>query len=104
MKHISVKDLKKKIDNGNNLILIDVREPRELAMASLENAIHIPMMAIPNRTNDLDMDKPVAVMCHTGMRSMQVCMYLNQLGFDAYNVKGGIHAWSIEVDPSVPTY
>lgn len=104
MKKMSVTELKEQLDKGTSLTLIDVREPNELAMASLEAAVHVPIMAIPNSIHEFDKEKPIAVLCHSGVRSAQVCLYLDRFGFDTHNIEGGIHAWSLEVDPSVPTY
>ena len=104
MKSITVQELKQKRNKKEKINLLDVREAKELSIASIHGAIHIPMIEIPNRIHELDKEKPIAVMCHEGVRSSQVCMYLDQFGFDAYNIEGGIHAWSLEIDPSVKTY
>ena len=52
----------------------------------------------------INKDEPVYILCHSGVRSAQACLYLEQKGFDAVNIRGGIHAWSTEIDPSVPIY
>lgn len=85
-------------------ILLDVREPFELAAARVEGALHIPMRELPARVQELPRDKPILVMCHSGARSQRVADWLLPQGFDASNVAGGIDAWSDEVDPSVPKY
>ncbi len=85
--------------------LLDVREPWEVALARLPEALTIPMPEIVSRTADLAHDKPLVVMCHHGQRSMQVAAWLRQQGFgNAINLAGGIDAWSRVVDMSVPAY
>ena len=90
-------------------LLLDVREPAEWQAASVRLAgaelLQLPMHAIPARLAELDPERPVAVLCHHGGRSMQVAMFLAQHGFERVaNVAGGIDAWSLQVDPSVPRY
>ena len=87
------------------IVLLDVRELPELALSSLPGVTHIPMGAIPRRIDELDPDAAVVVMCHHGVRSMRVALFLKQQGFsDVSNLRGGIDAWSLELDPSVPRY
>jgi rhodanese-related sulfurtransferase len=102
---ISVTELKRRHDAHDDFVLLDVREPDEIATAAIPWATTIPMGEIPTRLGELPSGKPIAVMCHGGGRSARVTAFLNQNGFpDAANVAGGIDAWSIEVDPSVPRY
>jgi len=94
--------------HGKPLVL-DVREPHELALASIQangfELIAIPMGVIPPRLAELDPSRPVACLCHHGARSMQVASFLTARGFaHVANIAGGIHAWSAEVDPSIPRY
>ena len=85
--------------------LLDVREPQELAIVSLPSALHIPMREIPGRLAELDRDRPIVVMCHTGVRSRHVAGFLLANDFEhIYNLAGGIDAWSAEVDPTLPRY
>jgi rhodanese-related sulfurtransferase len=87
---------------GDNLLLLDVREPQELAQSSVEGALHIPMAQIPGRLAELDRDRPIAVLCHSGNRSKAVVGFLQQQGFTRVaNLAGGIVRWMHEVDPSV---
>jgi sulfur-carrier protein adenylyltransferase/sulfurtransferase len=89
----------------SNVILLDVREHDELAVASVAGAVHIPMRQIPDRLGAIDRDRAVVVMCHSGVRSRRVAEFLVANGFEAvYNLAGGIDAWSRELDPSVPRY
>jgi rhodanese-related sulfurtransferase len=91
------------------LIVLDVREPWELQTASVKPAgfelLSIPMQGVPARLSELDRTRPVACLCHHGSRSMQVASFLVQQGFEhVANIAGGIHAWSSQVDATVPTY
>lgn len=94
--------------HGSPLVL-DVREPRELAQSSVEadgfELLTIPMGVIPPRLNELDPARPIACLCHHGARSMQVASFLKAQGFEhVANIAGGIDAWSTELDPRVPRY
>ena len=104
MKSITVQELHKLINNNKNISLVDVREKSERVMASIKGSIHVPMMAIPHQLELFNKDVPIYLFCHSGVRSAQACLYLEQQGFDSVNIIGGIHAWSTEVDSSVPTY
>ena len=91
--------------SAQDVILLDVREPQELAAAAVVGTLDVPMGQIPGRLDELDRDKTIVVMCHGGMRSMQVAAFLMQNGFDdVVNLDGGIDAWSREVDPQIPRY
>jgi rhodanese-related sulfurtransferase len=86
-------------------VILDVREPWEVELASLPGAVAIPMGAITRSLDRLDPDRSTVCLCHHGARSMQVGLYLEQQGFrDVVNLTGGIHAWSEQVDPTVRTY
>ena len=90
-------------------VVLDVREPGELAVASIQangfNLLTIPMGVIPLRLAELDPEQPIACLCHHGGRSMQVAAFLKAQGFaHVANIAGGINAWSAEVDPSVARY
>lgn len=89
-------------------VLLDVREGWEVQTACARptelDFVHIPMQTLPARLNELDRSRPIACLCHHGGRSMQVAQFLAQQGFDVVNVTGGIHAWSAQVDPSIPVY
>jgi sulfur-carrier protein adenylyltransferase/sulfurtransferase len=102
---ISVADLARKHNAGEDFLLLDVREPDELAIASIPWAVAIPMGQVPERLAELPKDKPIAVLCRSGARSGRVTEFLNGNGFpDVANVAGGILAWSDAIDPSVPKY
>ena len=105
MSEISVDELKRRVDAGEDLVLLDVREPDEIATAAIPWAMVIPMGEIPTRIDEIPRDKPLIVMCHHGGRSARVAQFLAANGYDnAVNLDGGIDAWSISVDPSVPRY
>lgn len=87
------------------LILLDVREPEERELAAIAPSIHIPMQEVPSRLAEVPSDRTVVVYCHSGFRSALVAGFLSQHGYrDVVNLRGGIDAWSCEVDPSVPRY
>jgi len=101
---ITVQELKKRLDNGENLLVLDVREPHEYEVANI-GARLIPLNELPERLTELDRDVPLAVHCKTGGRSARAVKLLQETGFqNAFNVEGGITAWSEEIDPSVPKY
>lgn len=88
-----------------NFVLVDCRDAKELAIASVAGAVHLPMMEVPARMGELDRTKEIAVMCHHGVRSGQVAGYLAKMGFPRVaSVAGGIDRWSREVDPAVARY
>ena len=105
LKEISVQTLNEKINNNENLLLIDVRENKELAISKISQAIHIPMNTIPDNLHKIESTQPVIIMCKSGGRSAQVCEYLQNQGYsNIYNLKGGIISWALEIDPSMDIY
>ena len=86
--------------------LLDVREPWEFEAARIEGSKHIPMGDIPSRAHqELDPDEHIIVVCHHGVRSLSVTNWLRQQGFDkAQSMRGGIDAWSRQIDPKIPIY
>ncbi len=98
-------ELKLRLDRGERPIILDVREPEEVAIASFPGAIHIPMGDVPSRLSELDPDREIIVVCHHGIRSAQVAMYLLRNGFErVVNLSGGIDAWATQADPKVARY
>jgi rhodanese-related sulfurtransferase len=97
--------VKQLLDAGQPLVLLDVREPEEVALGRIAGAVHIPMGDIPGRVHELDPDADIVVYCHHGMRSASVAAFLTQRDFTSVaNLSGGIDAWSLTVDPSLPRY
>ena len=94
------------LKQASNIKLLDVREPWEREVASIEGSAHIPMGDVPTRAHqELDPDDHIVVYCHHGVRSMNVTSWLRQQGFEkVQSMRGGIDAWSRTVDPKVPVY
>ncbi len=98
-------ELKPRLAAGELLVLLDVREPWEYALAHLPGTMLIPMGDLPTRLEELDPDEETIVICHHGIRSRQVVEWLKPLGFKMMkNLVGGLDAWSLQVDPSLPRY
>jgi rhodanese-related sulfurtransferase len=103
---ITPEEVKAQLDAGEKVLLLDVREPWEFEAARIEGAKLMPMGDVPSRANqELDPEEPMVVVCHHGVRSMNVTVWLRQQGFEkAQSMRGGIDAWSRQVDGKVPTY
>src|SRR5258708_3713653 len=98
-------ELKQRLDNGERVDVIDVRESWELSIMRLPFARHIRMIEILSRLPEIPRDCPVVFLCRTGSRSTRTVEILQLRGFDnVYNLEGGILAWAHEVDPSLPQY
>jgi rhodanese-related sulfurtransferase len=103
---ISAEDVKGKMDAGEAFTLLDVREPWEFETARITGAKLMPMGDVPSRAHqELDPEDHIVVMCHHGVRSMNVTVWLRQQGFEnTQSMRGGIDAWSRNVDEKVPKY
>ena len=104
---ISNTELSAKIAAGrpDDLILLDVREPWEFATARIEGSILVPMGEIPARLQEFDPDAHIVTICHAGVRSMNVAVWLRNQGIErVQSLRGGVDAWSREIDPKVPRY
>ncbi len=89
----------------DSVVLLDVREPFERDLATIQPSLHIPMREVPGRTGELPKDREIVVYCHGGTRSAMVVAFLESHGFSSVsNLAGGIDAWSRMVDPKVPRY
>ena len=87
MKEINVND----IDKISDAFVIDVREDEEVfATGTIKGAVHIPMMTVPNNLNKIPKDREIYILCRSGRRSYEVASYLNELGYNSINLKGGI--------------
>ena len=106
MPQITATELKQRLDNGDDIQLIDVREANEVAIAKLPNSIHIPLAQVLNRMSEIDPARETVVHCKMGGRSARAIEALKRSGFtgNLLNLAGGITAWSNEVDPTVPKY
>lgn len=86
-------------------LVLDVREPWELEICRIDGALAMPMRTVPAQSAALDDEMPLVVVCHHGMRSMQVAMFLERQGFaDVFNLQGGIEAWASDIDPAMARY
>jgi adenylyltransferase/sulfurtransferase len=102
---VTVEEASRQLAKATPPLLIDVREADEFALCHIEGARLIPMNSIPTRLAELPQDVPVLIHCHHGGRSMKVTHFLRSKGYtQVSNVKGGIDAWSLKVDPKVPRY
>ena len=103
---ISGERVKSMLKHGDKFRLLDVREPWEIAKASLEGSTNIPMGEVPARANqEFDPEEHIVVFCHHGMRSLSVTNWLRQQGFErVQSMRGGIDGWARTVDPKVPLY
>ena len=104
IQQVNVRDLKKRIDAGEDLFILDVREPFEYQIANIGGVL-IPQNDVAQRIGELDRDREIVVQCKSGGRSQRIAEYLKQSGFSKVsNLAGGILAWSDEVDPKIPKY
>jgi len=102
---ISATELKQKLDSGGQVFIVDVREPHEYEICSIPGTKLIPLGELPKRVHELNSADDIVVHCKSGARSAKAVDFLRQTGFrKVKNLKGGILAWSDEVDPSVPKY
>jgi rhodanese-related sulfurtransferase len=105
---ITPHEVRQRLQSGEKLVLVDVREPAEFQLASIGGAELIPMRAVPAELSRLDAqadESPLIVFCHHGVRSLNVVHWLREHGVDAcQSMAGGIDRWSLEIDPLVPRY
>ena len=101
---IEVEELKKRLDRGDDIYVLDVREPHEYDICNIGGHL-IPLGELPNRVNELDTSKEIIAHCRSGVRSAKAVNFLRQAGFKkVHNLAGGILAWADRVDPSMPKY
>lgn len=91
---ITPQELRKRLETGEDLVLIDVREDDEVAFGMIPGAKHIPMGEIPQRTEELPAETEIVFICRSGARSQRVCEYLQQFGFKGSNLSGGMIEWN----------
>ena len=106
MEEITATELRQRLDQGDDIQIIDVREPNEFEIGRIPDSKLIPLGQGLNRMNEIDADRETVVHCKMGGRSAKAIEALQRSGFQGrlMNLKGGITAWSNEVDPSVPKY
>lgn len=98
MKTISTEEVQRKLENGEQLNIIDVREVDEYLSGHIPSSINMPLSLLEFRVNELSKDKPYVIVCLAGGRSAQATMFLESKGYDATNMTGGMSAWSGEIE------
>ena len=104
---LSPRELKHRLDQGDDLFLLDCRTPREFAIARIEGAILLPLQTLPQRVGQLDAcpDREIVTLCHHGIRSLKAAHLLRRAGFNSVrSLAGGLDAWSLAIDSTVPRY
>ena len=103
---ITPEELSVLLESNSDIVVLDVREPWEFETAKIAGSKHIPMNDIPSRfQQELDAGKHVVVVCHHGVRSMNVTMWLRRQGLEkVQSLSGGIDRWARQIDPKVPVY
>jgi rhodanese-related sulfurtransferase len=105
VKNISPRELKEMLLKEEGIKLIDVREKWEHNIARIDGSELIPMDTFTDYYKKLDQNKKFVVFCHSGIRSYNVCQFMVQAGFkNVYNLDGGINAWSLQIDSTIPQY
>jgi rhodanese-related sulfurtransferase len=91
---------------GEKPVLLDVRNPEEVRVASIPGSVYVPIHELPSRLDDLEelRTRPFVVICHIGVRSWHAAAFLESVGFAASSLAGGIDRWAVEVDPRMPRY
>ena len=98
-------EIQQRLQAGEDLLLVDVRQPQEIGIAALPDALVCPMSRAAEWIDRLPKEQPLVVFCHHGIRSMHVAIALNDRGYrNVTNMTGGIDLWSTQVDPGVPRY
>jgi rhodanese-related sulfurtransferase len=101
---ITTSDLKALMDRGEDLFLLDVREPSEVAVARFKGAHTISLSQLLENLSKLPEQGRIIVICHHGVRSLRAASFLKQQGYNTLSLKGGIDAWARDVDPTVALY
>lgn len=105
MKEITVEELKNRKENGDNFILLDIREPHEYYMADLDGTTRIPFGELPEKLSELNKNEEIIVMCRSGNSAGDAVQLLDENGFDkAFRLSGGINEWAAKIDPSMSQY
>ena len=105
MEEITPQELKARLDRGEPLVLLDVRQHWETRLCRLDGAVYIPIEEIAHRTEELNPEDEIVVFCHQGIRSAAASDYLSRLGFGKVkNLLGGLDLWARTVDPTMRRY
>jgi rhodanese-related sulfurtransferase len=106
MREFSAKELQQYLESAaQQPLLLDVREPWEFKTARIDGATLVPMRSVPAKVTELDPQQEVVVICHHGVRSRMVCLFLENHGFtNVINLSGGVDGWARDVDPHMATY
>ncbi|MBC8283894.1 MAG: rhodanese [Nitrospinae bacterium] len=104
VKQIQPLELKRKLDAGEDIFLLDVREGWEFSLASIDGSENFPLAEVVDRQQEFAFEEEIVVICHYGERSQRAAQELLECGFNVHNLIGGIDAWSQVVDPNVPRY
>lgn len=105
IEQLKPKKAKERLEADADVVLLDVREQMEFDFNRIPGAVFRPLSHIQTWISELDPEKEYIVYCHHGMRSQQACMFMFRHGFRKLNnLSGGIHSWSLEIDPKVPIY
>ncbi len=105
VEQLSAAQLKARLDSGEAIVLLDVREPWEQEICAIPASRLMPMATIPGALDTLDRDATIVTVCHHGIRSQHAGEFLAANGFTSVaNLSGGVDAWACEVDPGMPRY
>jgi adenylyltransferase/sulfurtransferase len=102
---VTVEELKQRLDRGENVFILDVRNPPEIAICRIEGSTVVPLPDLPQRFRELDIEREIVVHCKSGMRSAKAVAFLREQGYtNVRNLKGGILEWAAKIDKNMPTY
>jgi adenylyltransferase/sulfurtransferase len=104
MREINPTELRELLAGDAPPLLVDIREPFEAEIAQIAGSLFIPMGSLPQRLQEIPKDRPVALYCHSGVRSAYAAEWLSRQGYDALSLAGGIDRWAVEVEPAMRRY
>lgn len=104
MRQVSVEEARDLLASATPPLLVDCRQPWEHDLCHLPGDVLLPLGEVTERAHELERGRPVLVYCHAGVRSINAAVLLEREGFEAMSMRGGIEAWSVRIDPTVPRY
>ncbi|RCK31342.1 MULTISPECIES: rhodanese-like domain-containing protein [Thalassospira] len=105
VQELSCRELAQRLEQKSSICLLDVREDWEVEICMIGESVHIPLSELHNRFGELSQDRPIAIICHHGVRSRHAGIFLEEYGFkDVFNVTGGIDVWALEIAPDMTRY